>query len=308
MADVLARKPRALITGAGGFTGHYLAAELAAAGHEVFGTFAAASEQRSPHVHHALACDLRDAESVRRVVQEAEPDFVANLAGISFVPHGNVEEIYSTNLVGPRHLLQALSELAAPPAMTLLVSSANIYGNASVPVIDERTPAAPTNDYAVAKLAMEYLAGLYADRLRCVTVRPFNYTGVGQSGNFLLPKIVRHVHERAPVIELGNLDVARDFSDVRSVARYYRILLQTPAVAGMTLNVCSGRAYSLREVLDMAREISGHAMDVRVNPAFVRANEVKSLHGSRELLNRYVGEPQGIPLRETLRWMLEQQA
>ena len=111
------------------------------------------------------------------------------------------------------------------------------------------TPPAPANDYAVSKLAMEYLAKTYSVRLPLIICRPFNYTGVGQAEAFLLPKIVAHVRKGATEIELGNLDVARDFSDVRDVSSIYARLIQTPAAVGATLNICSGKAYTLREVL-----------------------------------------------------------
>jgi GDP-6-deoxy-D-talose 4-dehydrogenase len=187
----------------------------------------------------------------------------------------------------------------------LLASSANIYGNATAGVLHESSVASPANDYAVSKLAMEYMSRLYYDRLPIVISRPFNYTGVGQADSFLLPKIVAHVRRGAPVIELGNLDVARDFSDVRLVVDAYTRLLQTPAASGSTFNVCSGTAYTLNDVLQLAREISGRDFEVRVNPAFVRQNEVKVLLGSRASLDACVGPLTTIELRETLRWMIE---
>jgi nucleoside-diphosphate-sugar epimerase len=187
----------------------------------------------------------------------------------------------------------------------LLASSANIYGNSVEGILDESTPAAPANDYAVSKLAMEYAAALYANRLPLIIARPFNYTGVGQSESFLIPKITSHVRRKAPVIELGNLDVARDFSDVRNVVRVYHRLLQSPLAVSQAFNVCSGKAWSLNEVLTMVREISGHDFEVRVNPAFVRQNEVKTLLGNRTKLNEATGVMPEIELRETLRWMLE---
>jgi nucleoside-diphosphate-sugar epimerase len=205
-------------------------------------------------------------------------------------------------VVGTRNLLEALAELKARPRCVLLASSANVYGNAPVELIDETVPPAPANDYAVSKLAMEYLARLWMDRLPIVITRPFNYTGVGQPPNFLLPKIVSHFQARAPVIELGNTDVARDFSDVRTVASVYRQLLEV-APAGDVFNVCSGVAYTLGDVLRMMAAIAGYAIEVRVNPAFVRANEVKRLLGSAGKLERAIGPLAGIPLEETLGWM-----
>lgn len=295
-----------LVTGADGFTGRYLAAELQRAGYEVHGlVHNPVASGKVAGVSALHIADLSDAAGLAAVVNEVQPDKVVHLAAIAFVAHGDIEAIYRTNLVGTRHLLEALAQSKAPLDAVLLASSANVYGNSVGGVLDENTPPAPANDYAVSKLAMEYVARLYADRLPLITVRPFNYTGVGQAESFLIPKIVNHVRRRAPLIELGNLDVARDFSDVRNVVQLYRRLLEAPAALGQTFNVCSGQAWSLNDVLTMVREISGHDFEVRVNPAFVRQNEVKTLVGSRAKLDAVVGEVPEIALRDTLRWMLE---
>ena len=298
-----------LITGADGFTGRYLAARLNTAGYEVHGLVHKQVAGAVAGVHTLHVADLSDAATLAQVVRDIQPNKVAHLAAIAFVAHGDVEAIYRTNLVGTRNLLEALALSKAPLEAVLLASSANVYGNAVGGVLDEDTTPAPANDYAVSKLAMEYAARLYADRLPLIMARPFNYTGVGQSESFLIPKIVSHVRRRAPVIELGNLEVARDFSDVRNVAELYRRLLEAPAAVGQTFNVCSGQAWSLNDMLTMVREISGHDFDVRVNPAFVRQNEVKTLIGSRARLDAVVGQVSDpmpeIALRDTLRWMLE---
>ncbi|SFM05826.1 GDP-mannose 4,6-dehydratase [Nitrosomonas communis] len=298
---------KALITGIAGFTGRYLAYELDQAGCEVYGIAHKLPELIVAGAKSVYVCDLANTNELAHVIEKIKPDVVAHLAAIAFVAHGDVETIYHTNLVGSRNLLTALSRSSKHPTSVLIASSANVYGNTSEGVLDEATPTTPANDYAVSKLAMEYMARLYMEHLPIIIARPFNYTGIGQSENFLLPKIVNHVRRRAPVIELGNLDVARDFSDVRNVVRFYRYLLSTPAAIGETFNVCSGQAYTLRDVLQMVREISGHDFEVRVNPAFVRSNEVKMLLGSRAKLDATIMEqvPQ-IPLRETLRWMLKE--
>lgn len=186
----------------------------------------------------------------------------------------------------------------------MLASSSNIYGNSDAGVLDELTPTAPANDYAVSKLAMEYVAKLWAARLPITIVRPFNYTGVGQSPLFLVPKIVDHFKRRAAFIELGNLDVVRDFSDVRDVVRWYRRLAEIPAT-GETYNFCSGVGVSLRGVIELLEELTQHQMEIRVNPAFVRANEVHQLIGSRTKLQAATGLSPQFTLRETLQWMLE---
>lgn len=294
---------RVLITGATGFTGRYLAQELQRTGYETHGL--ARSSAPLPEYHHLHQGDLDDAAGLQQIIEQVQPRYVVHLAAISFVAHGDADEIYRVNLLGTRRLLAALSKAAVKPDAVLLASSANVYGNARVECLTEDTPPAPANDYAVSKLAMEYVAALYREQLPVIITRPFNYTGVGQSASFLLPKIIDHFQRKAPLIELGNLDVARDFSDVRVVAQVYRRLLETPAAVGGTFNVCSGQAHTLQSVLQMARDISGHDIQVRVNPAFVRTNEVKRLLGSRVRLEATIGPVQDIALHETVRWMLE---
>ncbi|WBY03430.1 GDP-mannose 4,6-dehydratase [Ramlibacter tataouinensis] len=296
---------KVFVTGAGGFTGRHMAVELAAHDYEPIGFFGTSVRQPAPEFRGALVGNLLDPACIGRAVAAVQPDLVVHLAGQAFVDHGNADELYRTNLLGTRNLLEALAALAVPPAMTLLASSANVYGNAEVELLDETIAAAPANDYAVSKLAMEYMAGLYRHRLPLVVTRPFNYTGVGQTTRFLIPKIVDHARRRAKVIELGNLDVARDFSDVRVVATAYRRLLECPGAAGRVVNVCSGQALTLREILQLVQAISGHELPVRVNPALVRANEVRKLRGSRALLESLTGPLAPIALRDTLAWMLE---
>lgn len=289
---------RALITGLRGFTGYYLAQELTAAGYRVFGTVMP-GEPLGPDIH---PVDLLDRKAVAALVEEVRPDVVAHLAAISFVAHSNAELIYQVNVVGTRNLLEALSAGSHRPTSVLLASSANIYGNVNVPVIDESVPPAPANDYAVSKLAMEYMARLWMDKLPITIARPFNYTGVGQAENFLLPKIVSHFRRGERRIELGNLAIARDFSDVRMVARSYRRLLAV-APSGEAFNVCSGSSHSLANLIDMMSEIAGYHIDVQVNPAFVRANDVLQLTGSNSKLTAVIGQLEPTPLSETLRWM-----
>lgn len=290
-------QPVALVTGRAGFTGHYVSAELEAAGYKVVGL------SHEPAAGNVVV-DLCDREATIKAVGNLMPDVVIHLAAIAFVAHGDADAIYRTNVVGTRNLLEALASGSHRPRAVILASSANIYGNSDAQLLTEDLPAAPANDYAVSKLAMEQMARLWADRLPIILARPFNYTGVGQSEKYLLPKIVSHFRRRALVIELGNINVARDFQDVRFVANAYRRLLDADAV-GEVVNLCSGYAYTLNEVIGMMEDLVGYRMDVRINPAFVRANEVARLAGSNEKLERLIGPLDMIPLRQTLQWMYE---
>ena len=288
---------RALVTGLSGFTGRYVAAELEEAGFEVYGT----GEQPGNLPRYTQA-DLTDRDALHVLVAEVRPHAVLHLAGLAFVANNDAAAFYNVNTAGTRNLLEALSAEAHDVQCILLASSANVYGNSTGGVLDESTTPNPANDYAVSKLAMEYMARLWFDRLPIVITRPFNYTGVGQSESFLLPKIVGHFQRGERQIELGNLDVFRDFSDVRAVASAYRRLVQA-CPAGEIVNVCSGRSHSLREVIGMVEEIVGYKIEIKVNPSFVRANEVRSLLGSAGHLRNLIGEWDTPPLRKTLEWM-----
>jgi nucleoside-diphosphate-sugar epimerase len=289
---------RALITGLRGFTGYYMARELSAAGYHVHGTVLPGGET-GPDI---FTVDLLDRASVAAAIEQVRPDVVVHLAGIAFVAHNDADQMYRVNVAGTRNLLEALAAGPHKPSSVLLASSANIYGNARVSVIDEAVAPSPANDYAVSKLAMEYMARLWMDRLPITIARPFNYSGVGQSENFLLPKIVSHFRKGARRIELGNLAIARDFSDVRMVAKSYRRLLAA-APRGEAFNVCSGCPHSLESLIDTMSDIAGYRIEVHVNPAFVRANEVLTLTGSNAKLEGVIGKLEPTPLAETLRWM-----
>lgn len=295
MAFLSEDPPVALVTGLTGFTGRYVAASLHRAGYSVHGLSDPGSD--AGHV------DLADKAAVLSAVKRIKPKVVVHLAAIAFVGHGDIEDIYRVNLMGTRNLLEALDSSGLELGHVILASSANVYGNASG-VVTEDFAVSPQNDYAVSKLAMEHMARLWTSRLPITFVRPFNYTGVGQAENFLIPKIVSHFRANAPLIELGNLDVWRDFYDVRLVAMAYTRLLSVEA-SGDTYNICSGQEYSLRQVLEIMEDISGRSIEVRVNPAFVRDNEVKRLRGDPEKLASRIGVLSDFSFKETLRWMYQ---
>lgn len=284
-----------LLTGADGFTGRHFVQSATQAGHQV-----------SP-----LQADLTDPVAIAAQVQAAAagqggpPDAVVHLAAISFVGNADPAAFYAVNVIGTMNLLAAVAALPKPPTKVLLASSANIYGNCDTSPIAESQPAAPVNHYAASKLAMEHMARTHADRLPIVITRPFNYTGTGQGGQFLIPKLVDHFARRAPHIELGNLHVEREFNDVRMVCQAYLALLLC-GQAGHTYNVCTGQTYTLQQVTDTLTRLTAHPMQVQVNPAFVRANEVHRLCGNPEQLNSCTGPLPRYSLQDTLQWMLEQ--
>lgn len=255
----------------------------------------------------SLRANLTDALAVKQEVARIAPEAVMHLAAISFVGHADDSAFYAVNVVGTTNLLAALAALPDHPRKVLLASSANVYGNCEVSPIGEAQRPAPVNHYAMSKLAMEYMALTYADRLDLVITRPFNYTGPGQDVNFVIPKLVEHFVRRAPSIALGNLNVEREFNDVQMVCSAYLQLLQH-GEPGETYNVCSGQPYTLQHVISTLTRITGHQIRVEVNPAFVRANEVHRLCGSpaklQALLARKGCMLDNPPLEDTLRRML----
>lgn len=293
---------RVLITGRHGFTGEYVAREMDAAGWEVWG--AGLGPAPTPDAHY-LQADLTDRDSLMQVLAQSRPDAVIHLAGVTSVDHGQVEDFYQVNVIATRLLLGALTEAGFGKSGVVLASSSNIYGNSLRSPINEKAPPAPVNDYAVSKLAMEHVACLFKNHLPLVLARPFNYTGRGQDTRFLIPKIVTHFRDHAEVIELGNLNVARDFSDVRDVAIAYRKLL-VEGPRGLTINICSGQATSLQDVLGICRDITGHEIEVRINPAFVRANEIAIQTGDPSRLDQLWPDAARHSLKQTLEWMLSE--
>ena len=276
-----------LVTGIEGFTGRHVKAELEAHGHTAVG----------------LNSDLTDAEAVSDEILALQPEAVIHLAGLAFVGEDNANAFYHVNLSGTRNRVDAVAKQALKISSVLITISANIYGNSTGGLIDENMAPNPSNDYAVSKLAMEYMSRLWSNKLPLCIVRPFNYTGIGQNERFLIPKIVKHFLNKEPDIELGNLEVWREFGDVRAVATVYRMLIENCPV-GETFNVCTGQTYSLKEVITLCEKLTGHKIEIKVNPAFVRENEVRELKGDNSRLKKWVENIPSYTFEETLSWML----
>jgi nucleoside-diphosphate-sugar epimerase len=277
---------RVALTGADGFTGAYLQTALAGAGIDCV----------------ALTADLTDPAAVRAELEGAEFDRVVHLAGEAFVASGNWRRFYEVNQLGTLALLEAVAA-RRPGARCILASSAQVYGPNAAGRIDEAQPARPNNHYAYSKLAMELCAGAFAQKLEIVVTRPFNYTGVGQQLRYVVPKIVDHFRRRAPRLELGDIDVRRDFGDVRSVAEAYLGLVTAPAPPAL-VNISTGRDHSIRELIAIARDITGHSPEIEVNPAFLRPDEVPVLVGDNSRLRAALPGWSPRPVEETLAWML----
>lgn len=290
-----------LVTGANGFTGKYFIERAIEEGYECVGLLQ--SEPTDGFDCRYVVADLQNLESLESTLSKVDFDYIVHLAAISFVAHGDVKEIYTVNLIGTLNLLTALERTQKSIKKILIASSANIYGsNISLP-LDESDKPMPVNDYAISKYSMELAVRSRASSFPKTIVRPFNYTGVGQSNNFLIPKIVDAFKQKQPTLELGNLDVSRDFSDVRDVVEAYIGLLQSTE-ENEIYNVCSGKPVSLFEIIDECTKLSEVNIDIVVNQNFVRSNEIKVLYGNEGKLRRVLGEYRKHSIRSTLAWML----
>lgn len=282
-----------LITGSRGFTGIYIATELTNKGYDVVGMV------ESDPGKNEIACDLTDKPALIEMIKQVKPDGVIHLAALSFVGHSDESAFYAVNTVGTTNLLEALLVSGLEFQKVVIASSANIYGNPVESNLTEESVPFPVNHYAASKLAMEYMVKTYYSKLPVIMTRPFNYTGIGQDPKFLIPKIVSHYRNKKVDIELGNLDVARDFSDVRDVAAAYVSLLESD-VESEIFNVSSGNVYQLKEIINLMNEIAGYEINVRVNPEFVRPNEIKTLCGNNSKLKSLVNYKSTYSMKDTL--------
>jgi nucleoside-diphosphate-sugar epimerase len=277
---------RVALTGALGFTGAYVERALAEAGAGWV----------------TLDADLTDPDAVAAEVDRTDFDRLIHLAGEAFVASRDWRRFYAVNQIGTMNLLAAIAD-RRPGTRCILASSAQVYDPAGSGLLAEDYPTRPHNHYAFSKLAMEICSRAFAGQIEIVVTRPFNYTGIGQQDRYIIPKIVDHFRRRAPVIALGNIDVRRDFGDVRSVAEAYAGLALAPSPPDL-VNICTGKLHSIRDILSIAQELTGHAPDVEVDPDFVRADDVAVLGGNPGRLIEALPGWRPREIGETLAWML----
>lgn len=274
-------KMRVLITGIDGFTGVYLERLLSFQGFEVFGTTIG-----KPTKHTHVICDLTKIEQVYAVLNKITPDYIINLAAISFVA-AEPMKMYNVNVFGTLNILDALISLNQFPRKIMLASSAAVYGN-SGGSLSEDNSTFPVNHYGNSKLAMENMTRNYFEKLKIIIVRPFNYTGAGQEQHFLIPKIVSHFREKKKSIELGNINVYREYNNVNDIVDVY-VKLMLSDIHSKTFNLCSGKSYNISQILNVLTEMTKHNIVVKTNPKFVRKNEIVDLKGDPSKIFDFLG-------------------
>ncbi len=297
---------RALVTGANGFVGHYLLAELRSRDVDVVaavhGRDAGASE---------CAFDLNDAASVTDLVRSARPSVVFHLAGQAFVPQATIDPLdtYATNVIGTARIVEAIRALPAGAWPRLIFSSSGeVYGARSAPELPlhESMATAPATPYAASKVAAEaiVLASARTYGFEAIVTRAFNHIGPGQSDRFVVASFAKRLAEigagGAPLLPVGNLTSARDFLDVRDVVRAYADLAER-GIAGEVYNVCSGVPTQIRDVLRHLVIAARVGVEIREDSALVRPVDVPVLYGNNGKLRAATGWEPSIALPQSLR-------
>ena len=301
---------RVLIFGVNGFVGAHLARELASRGYEVCG-----SDLKEgcalPEVGRYASCDLADSEGVAKVVADAKPDYIVNLAAISSVGQSWRMPALAmrVNVEGALNVMEAARALETMPRV-LLVGSSEEYAPKDGP-LNEGDPTVSNNPYGISKATQERFAALYAERygLEVCLTRSFNHTGPGQNPNFVLPSWCK----QAAAIErsgkpgrmtVGNLKAARDFSDVRDVVRAYRLILEGGR-AGDAYNVGSGRTLPLGELFQIVTGFCSQDIEVGIDPELIRPTDTPCICCDASKVRDELGWVPERNIEETLREIYE---
>jgi GDP-4-dehydro-6-deoxy-D-mannose reductase len=309
---------RALITGIGGFAGYHLANLLLKEGYEVSGfdrcTEDADRVKALGSKIRYLCADITSLEEVERAIQEAHPDVVFHLAGISHVGETWKKRrlTFEVNFLGTMNVLDTLRKFCRK-AVAVLVGSGEQYGN--VPLerqpIREEEPLFPRSPYGVSKAAQELLGRQYAasDWMEVVLIRAFNHFGAFQEPTFVTSDFARQIAQaeagrREPVLRVGNLDVRRDFTDVRDMVRGYMLASQRGR-SGDIFNLSSGRSVLLSEVVETLRNMAKTPIAVMPESDRFRPVDIPILSGDNSKAHNELGWVPEIPFSDTLKWILD---
>jgi GDP-4-dehydro-6-deoxy-D-mannose reductase len=300
---------RVLITGGTGFVGAHLVRFLKPAASIVVLASTAGIESREDGVAY-YDVDIRSVDQLRAIVREVSPIEVYHLAAMSSVASSwsNPRLTFEVNVIGTYNLLEATMSLASPPRI-LNISTAQVYAASSMP-LGESNPTNPSNPYAATKAMAELVTVQYrkSEKGGVITARSFNHTGPGQSTDFVLPSIAKQFAEieiglRPPELHVGNLDVSRDFTDVRDVVHAYSGLM-SGGKPGQIYNVCSGTAVRVDEVISEFESLCNTKVKIHIDASRLRASEATRVVGDRTKIENEIGWKPQTPLRATIKDLL----
>jgi len=274
-----------LVTGSKGFTGKYFSDYVTSIGHQVI----------------PLKSNLLDFAAMKDEVKSYNFSHVAHFAAISFANHNDTKIYHEVNTVGTINLLESLKPKKHNIKKVLLISSANIYKPKSEG-ISEIDPVEPKNYYALSKYEMEQRSSLYNTIFPIIYARPFNYTGRNHDKKILIPKIIDHFIRKEKKIYLGNIDIEREFNDVRFVVQVYFELLNN-GISNSTYNICTGKKYSIDFILNKISKITKHNIEVIQDRKLIRENDPKVFFGDPKKINFLTGKLQDYSIDKTLSWM-----
>ena len=298
---------RVLVTGADGFVGRHTLSELARHGHDVIAASLNPGQVNGIPVH---KLDVTNSAEITRFVQDVDPDAVIHLAGLAHTKdtEGNLPLLFDVNVASVSHLCEALRAAAKTRKRSvLIVSSAFVYGGGhkeGLLTCDESTPLTPRGSYGYSKAAAEASALMYDGQgLKVYVARPFNHIGPGQHPSFVVAgfaqRIARAGDGDGEAIITGSLDSKRDFTDVRDVARGYRLILEK-SPAQNTFVFGSGKPVRIQEIFSQLCQLSGKNLTNTVDPALVRPNDDSIVTGSSRLALDVLGWRPEISLRQSL--------
>ena len=282
----MANAPKVLITGINGFTGRHLKKHLNKYGFESIG----------------LKGDILDKESVFCQVSKIKPNYIIHLAGISFAENKDIQSMYSININGTLNILDAIKSTKYAVKKIILASSASVYGDTIQTNVNENTAPKPLNHYGCSKLSMEFLSKNYFSELPIIITRPFNYTGLYHDKIFLIPKIVDAYRDNTLKLELGNLNISREFNDVRDIVNIYRLLLDTEQSSDI-INICSGNSIKLQKLISLMNDISKYNINVVTNKNYIRKKDIEDLSGDPSKLKGLINYNFKYKIEDTLQWM-----
>lgn len=281
---------RVFITGCSGFLASYLSALLLEEGNsEVFGITEIQGFNSDRFT--VLNIDIREKDKLFAAVKEIKPDITFHLAAVTNVGFAwkNPNLTYEVNFIGSSNLLEAIA-LYSPVSRILLMSSAELYGRTKKKLSGETMKISVKNPYSLSKYAMEMLADLYmkARNLDVTKIRSFNFIGPGQDRKFVASDFSSQIAaiekgEKEPLIRVGNLSAVRDFSDVRDTARYLNVIAEKGDRGGI-YNLCSGKTYSIRQILDILLSFSTAKIKIAADENKLRPLDIPRLAGDCSLI------------------------